>query len=294
MNTNSESNETNNDYNYNNINSYLIENKILDNINENEDIEVNHQKNKDKIYRKNSDNNGKVQITYVGEAPTKNPLNNTYTTVGYYSYKTSQTGYYKLEVWGAQGGTGSGSGTSQIGGAGGYTSGYIHLNSNTTLYVYVGGQGNVGNPSISMGGYGGYNGGAKGGNDTSDDDDVGGGGGGASDIRIGGNEFSDRIIVAGGGGGGGPSLAGSLGNSSSSTSNSSGKVGIGQDGRNSTWPSGGGGGGYYGGASMQTDGGIAYGGTYYISSDFISTSVTAGSNTGAGKVQITWYGTTAP
>ena len=57
MNTNSESNETNNDYNYNNINSYLIENKILDNINENEDIEVNHQKNKDKIYRKNSDNN---------------------------------------------------------------------------------------------------------------------------------------------------------------------------------------------------------------------------------------------
>ena len=57
MNTNSESNETNNEYNYNNINSYLIENKILDNINENEDIEVNHQKNKDKIYRKNSDNN---------------------------------------------------------------------------------------------------------------------------------------------------------------------------------------------------------------------------------------------
>ena len=57
VNTNSESYETNNDYNFNNINPYLIENKILDNINENEDIEVNHQKNKDKIYRKNSDNN---------------------------------------------------------------------------------------------------------------------------------------------------------------------------------------------------------------------------------------------
>ena len=57
VNTNSESYETNNDYNFNNINPYLIENKILDNINENDDIEVNHKKNKDIIYRKNSDNN---------------------------------------------------------------------------------------------------------------------------------------------------------------------------------------------------------------------------------------------
>ena len=57
VNTNSESYETNNDYNFNNINPYLIENKILDNINENDDIEVNHKKNKDIIYRKNSDYN---------------------------------------------------------------------------------------------------------------------------------------------------------------------------------------------------------------------------------------------
>ena len=57
VNTNSESYETNNDYNFNNINPYLIENKILDNINENDDIEVNHKKNKDIIYRKNSDIN---------------------------------------------------------------------------------------------------------------------------------------------------------------------------------------------------------------------------------------------
>ena len=57
MNTNNESYETNNDCNYNNINPYLIENKILDNINENDDIEVNHKKNKDIIYRQNSDNN---------------------------------------------------------------------------------------------------------------------------------------------------------------------------------------------------------------------------------------------
>ena len=57
VNTNSESYETNNDYNFNNINPYLIENKILDNINENDDIEVNHKKNKDIIYKKNFDNN---------------------------------------------------------------------------------------------------------------------------------------------------------------------------------------------------------------------------------------------
>ena len=57
VNTTSESYEINNDYNYNNINPYLIENKILDNINENDDIEVNHKKSKEIIYRKNSDNN---------------------------------------------------------------------------------------------------------------------------------------------------------------------------------------------------------------------------------------------
>ena len=57
VNTNSESYETNKDYNFDNINPYLIENKILDNINENDDIEINSKKNKDAFYRKNSDYN---------------------------------------------------------------------------------------------------------------------------------------------------------------------------------------------------------------------------------------------
>ena len=57
VNTNSESYETNKDYNFDNINPYLIENKILDNINENDDIEINSKKNKDAFYRKNSDFN---------------------------------------------------------------------------------------------------------------------------------------------------------------------------------------------------------------------------------------------
>ena len=60
------------------------------------------------------------------------------------------TGTYKLEVWGAQGGT-----NTKTGGKGGYSVGTISLTSNTNIYVYVGGQ-----PSSYTGG---YNGGGSGG-----------------------------------------------------------------------------------------------------------------------------------
>ena len=53
---NIEDNKENNNTNYNNINPYLIENKILDYINENEDIEINRKKNKNIIYRQNLKN----------------------------------------------------------------------------------------------------------------------------------------------------------------------------------------------------------------------------------------------
>ena len=53
---NIEDNKENNNTNYNNINPYLIENKILDYINENEDIEINRKKNKNIIYRQNFKN----------------------------------------------------------------------------------------------------------------------------------------------------------------------------------------------------------------------------------------------
>ena len=53
---NKENNKENNNTNYNNINPYLIENKILDYINENEDIEINRKKNKNIIYRQNFKN----------------------------------------------------------------------------------------------------------------------------------------------------------------------------------------------------------------------------------------------
>lgn len=97
-------------------------------------------------------------------------------------------GNYKLEVWGAQGGSNDGSG-----GRGGYSVGIVTLTSGQVLHVYVGGQGlNGATPS------GGWNGGGKG---------VAGpfntsGGGGGTDIDTGtGNNWTDRIIIAGGGGG---------------------------------------------------------------------------------------------
>ena len=54
VNTNNESNELNDDYNI--FGTYLKDNKIYSNLNENEDIEINHKKNKNIIYRHNSNN----------------------------------------------------------------------------------------------------------------------------------------------------------------------------------------------------------------------------------------------
>ena len=103
-------------------------------------------------------------------------------------------GTYKLEVWGAEGGSYSTS--YATGGKGGYSYGTITLtDKSTTLYVYSGGQGSAYTTSTytSQGG-GGFNGGGNAGY-------RGGGGGGASDIRIGQDSLYARVIVAGGGGG---------------------------------------------------------------------------------------------
>lgn len=103
-------------------------------------------------------------------------------------------GTYKLEVWGAEGGSYNTSYAS--GGKGGYSYGTITLtDKSTTLYVYSGGQGSAYTTSTytSQGG-GGFNGGGGAGY-------CGGGGGGASDIRIGTDSLYARVIVAGGGGG---------------------------------------------------------------------------------------------
>ena len=103
-----------------------------------------------------------------------------------------QSGYYLLEVWGAQGG--SYNSEYAQGGMGGYSKGYIYLNAGDTLFVHTGGAGSYGTSLNSLTG-GGANGGGNAGY-------RGGAGGGATDIRIGADTLLNRVIVAGGGGGG--------------------------------------------------------------------------------------------
>lgn len=105
---------------------------------------------------------------------------------------TFPAGTYKLEVWGAQGGTQS----STSGGRGGYSAGNITLTKPTKLYIYVGGQGAGANSATAL--TGGFNGGGNGYGGASY---YFGSGGGASDIRIGQDSLYARVIVAGGGGG---------------------------------------------------------------------------------------------
>lgn len=104
---------------------------------------------------------------------------------------TLPKGTYKLECWGAQGGSrGTNSGA---GGKGGYSTGILTLTADTILYLSAGGQG-VSSTTSTTGDSAGWNGGGGA-------QYYGGGGGGASDVRIGQDSLYARVIVAGGGGG---------------------------------------------------------------------------------------------
>jgi hypothetical protein len=107
------------------------------------------------------------------------------TTVWEYNFTGSEQefivpykGKYKIEVYGAQGGTAN---SSVTGGYGSYAIGTATIGKNTSLSIFVGGQN-------------GYNGGGSG-------NSLYGNGGGATDVRINGNSTNERIIVAAGGGG---------------------------------------------------------------------------------------------
>jgi hypothetical protein len=113
-------------------------------------------------------------------------------------------GTYKLQCWGAQGGTNSTDSTygitAKAGGKGGYSEGVLTLSQKTVIRAYVGGQG-----TSSSGGFNG------GGNTTeSSQYNSGGefgiskmaGGGGATDFRLSDGSLLSRMIVAGGGSGG--------------------------------------------------------------------------------------------
>ena len=119
-------------------------------------------------------------------------------------------GQYKLQCWGAQGGSNAAASsysiTAKSGGKGGYSEGIITLSQKTTVRVYVGGQG-----TSSAGGYNG--GGSTTGSSSYSTGTSGqdgyhfgiskmGGGGGATDIRLSDGALLSRMIVAGGGSGG--------------------------------------------------------------------------------------------
>ncbi len=202
-----------------------------------------------------------------------------------------ETGTYKLEVWGAQGGDHS---DNAHGGNGGYSKGEIELNAGTILYIYVGGQGQSVSDEQT------YSSNAFGGGGKSytgaQSNVLCGGGGGASDIRIAQDSLYSRVLVGGGGGGacawsressyssiggvgggtsgtsattykGSSQKNGSGGtinsagtNSASSTLNGS----FGTGGSASSSSGGGGGGGWYGGAAGRTNGAGGGGGSGYI------------------------------
>ncbi len=219
-------------------------------------------------------------------------------------YPVMANGLYTLEVWGAQGGSYSGS---LIGGYGAYSKGDMFLTRGENLYTYVGGSGLTVTSGTTYYAAGGYNGGGTGGNNSGAYSQ---GGGGSTDIRLFGEtppESSDllwnstlglnsRIIIAGGGGGitstsnyipgHGGGYIGGLGTASSGTystpayyanggTQTSGGVNAYNSLKNGLYgmalqstvgaAGGGGGGGYYGGAQGYGTGGG--GGSGYIGNE---------------------------
>lgn len=212
-------------------------------------------------------------------------------TGGEQVFTVPHSGYYQLEVWGAQGGTH----VNSIGGYGGYSTGILKLEKDTNIYIVVGGTTN----SIAKG----YNGGGSG---IYNGFGYGCGGGGATHIamvsgilssleKYKGTLYSDKstynsteiLIVAGGGGGGaswtdqnkyfsagsGGGFTGTVGNKYSSgtagangTQTGGGTFGVGGNG-SSNW-SGGSGGGFYGGGPTNWSSGS--GGSGYIGSSLLT------------------------
>ncbi|MDD2518825.1 MAG: glycine rich domain-containing protein [Bacilli bacterium] len=217
-------------------------------------------------------------------------------------------GNYKIELWGASGGNTKTNldttGDDVFGGAGAYNSGVIKLNSNESLFIYVGGKGDNGGELVQTKPLGGYNGGGDAftGRLT---EQTAGAGGGATDVRLVSGLWNDeaslnsRILVSAGGGGAsnwhntkvggaGGGLIGEDGklnegsvahplatggtNTSGGTGGGSegvGEAGIfGKGGNSSETHGAGGGGGYYGGGgSGYISGGVSSGagGSSFIS-----------------------------
>ena len=73
-----------------------------------------------------------------------------------YIVPTGQSGWYKIELWGASGGsTVSETGVERTGGKGSYTSGIVYLEENEVLYFYIGGTTTTSQGGLNGGGSGG-------------------------------------------------------------------------------------------------------------------------------------------
>ena len=264
----------------------------------------------DQSFSTGNEGNGYIRIIvlsiggtrYNGTMPSTSSIK-TGDIIEYYYNGSSKTvtlpmGIYKLECWGAQGGSYS----TYVGGKGGYASGILTIMENTTLYLYAGGQGSRITTASTAGG-GGFNGGGDGATGTSTSY-CGIGGGGASDIRAGTDSLYSRILVAGGGGGagyystsfygnggvgggnnggngtsnntssylpgtGGTQIDGGLTYSATTLQTAKGSFGTGV-GWNSATAGNGGGGGWYGGGAATRVGGGGGSGYVYTSSNAIN------------------------
>ena len=122
------------------------------------------------------------------------------------TYNAPEDGIYKLEVWGAQGGSYD---TTYYGGYGAYATGEIRLTKGDALYIHVGGKGTAAPKPISgtFSNTGGYNGGGAA-YATSDCGNFAASGGGATHIAtaagqltsLSSNKGAIYIVAAGGGG----------------------------------------------------------------------------------------------
>ena len=143
--------------------------------------------------------NGYVKISLIEEKEVVRPqkVDITFSYTGNaQTFTAPESGNYKIELWGAQGATKTGTNK------GAYTSGIIGLTQGSVLYVYVGEQGNI-TRTVT------FNGGGKGGfTNSSNTNNIGSSGGGATDIRLvngawnNAESLASRIMVAGGSGGG--------------------------------------------------------------------------------------------
>ena len=125
---------------------------------------------------------------------------------------------FRLDVWGAQGGTGRGAGAvgGSPGGMGGHSTGTFTTTEPTDVFVVVGGMGGSQTASVNTQTSGGFGGGGS--SSFSGNNNPAGGGGGSTHISLSSGLLSVTavrnnilLVAGGGGGGGGNNVAGGFG-----------------------------------------------------------------------------------